>query len=84
MKIPFKVFLDTQNILSGMTTPQLHVDVADWLDSTQKDPRRILQVFRHAGKSYILCNYVAWRLMSDPNYTCIIVSAKKVWQCVIQ
>ena len=77
MQIPFKVFLDTQNILSGMTTPQLHVDVADWLDSTQKDPRRILQVFRHAGKSYILCNYVAWRLMSDPNYTCIIVSAKK-------
>ena len=77
MQVPFKVFLDTQNILSGMTTPKLHVDICDWLDQNQKQPRKIMQVFRHAGKSYILCCYVAWKLLTDPNYTCIIVSAKK-------
>ena len=77
MQIPFKVFLDTQNILSGMTTPPLHQDIADWLQYNKNHPRRILQVFRHAGKSYILCCYVAWRLLTDPDYTCIIVSAKK-------
>jgi len=77
MQVPFKLFLDTQNILSGLTTPDLHVEVCDWLDNTKNSPRRILQVFRHAGKSYILCVYVAWRLLTDPNYTCIIVSAKK-------
>lgn len=77
MSIPFKVFLDTQNILSGMSTPPLHQNVADWLENTDKQPRKILQVFRHAGKSYILCCYVAWKLLTDPNYTCIIVSAKK-------
>lgn len=77
MQIPFKVFLDTQNILSGYETPQLHQDIADWIEKTQHEPRRILQVFRHAGKSYILCCYVAWRLLCDPNYTCIIISAKQ-------
>lgn len=76
-KIPFKVFLETQNILSGLTTPKLHIEICDWLDNTSKKPRRILQSFRHGGKSYILCCYVAWRLLVDPEYTCIIVSAKK-------
>tara|TARA_X000001382_G_scaffold23319_1_gene14206 strand:+ start:5573 stop:7006 length:1434 start_codon:yes stop_codon:yes gene_type:complete len=76
-QVPFKLFLDTQNILSGMTTPKLHIEVCDWLDTNQKSPRKIMQVFRHAGKSYILCCYVAWKLLTDPNYTCIIVSAKK-------
>jgi hypothetical protein len=28
MRIPFKVFLDTQNILSGYDTPALHQDIA--------------------------------------------------------
>lgn len=77
MKVPFKVFLDTQNILSGMTTPDCHIKIADWLDRKQNEPRKILQAFRHIGKSYILCCYVAWKLLTDPNYTCIIVSAKK-------
>jgi len=77
MQIPFKVFLDTQNLLSGMTTPDCHITIADWLDNNQKQPRKILQAFRHIGKSYILCCYVSWKLLTDPNYTCIIVSAKK-------
>ena len=77
MAVPFKVFLDTQNILSGMTTPDLHIEICDWLEKTKLEPRRILQAFRHSGKSYILCSYVAWRLLVDPDYTCIIVSAKK-------
>jgi hypothetical protein len=75
--LPFKVFLDTQNLLSGMTTPHCHIEIADWLQYNQKQPRKILQAFRHIGKSYILCCYVAWKLLTDPNYTCIIVSAKK-------
>ena len=77
MQVPFKVFLDTQNILSGMTTPECHTTIADWLERNQNKPRKILQAFRHIGKSYILCCYVAWKLLTDPNYTCIIVSAKK-------
>ena len=44
MQVPFKVFLDTQNILSGMTTPKLHVDICDWLDQNQKQPRKIMQL----------------------------------------
>lgn len=77
MKIPFKVFLDTQNLLSGYDTPELHLEIADWLQRTRFEHRRIFQCFRNAGKSYILCCYIAWRLLTDPNYTCIIISAKR-------
>jgi hypothetical protein len=77
MKIPFKVFLDTQNLLSGYTTPELHLEIADWLQRTRFEHRRIFQCFRNAGKSYILCCYIAWRLLTDPSYTCIIISAKR-------
>ena len=77
MHIPFKVFLDTQNLLSGYETPKLHVEICDWLEHHKNKERKLLQVFRHAGKSYILCCYVVWRLLCDPNYTCIIISAKR-------
>lgn len=77
MKVPFKVFLDTQNLLSGYTTPELHLEIADWLQRTRFEHRRIFQCFRNAGKSYILCCYIAWRLLTDPSYTCIIISAKR-------
>lgn len=76
-KIPFKVFLDTLNIIAGYKTPQFHQEIADWVESTDDDPRRILQVFRNGGKSYIVGAYVCWKLLTDPNWTCIIISAKR-------
>ncbi len=75
--IPFREFVDVQNILDGRTTPDLHIKMCSWLEDTQNNPRRIIQVFRHAGKSHLTCLYVVWRLLMDPNFTCIIVSAKR-------
>ncbi len=75
--IPFRQFVDVQNILDGRTTPELHLQMCDWLENTQSDPRRILQVFRHAGKSHLICLYVVWRLYLNPNFSCIIISAKR-------
>ena len=63
--IPFREFVDIQNIIDGRKTPQLHIEMCDWLEHTQKNPRRILQVFRYAGKSHITCLYVVWRLLSS-------------------
>jgi len=51
-KIPFKVFLDTLNIISNQTTPPVHQEICDWLENTDDHPRRGLQMFRHGGKSF--------------------------------
>lgn len=75
--IPFREFVDCQNLLDGRTTPQIHIEMADWLEQTQSNPRRILQVFRYAGKSHLTCLYVVWRLLMNPNFTCIVISAKR-------
>ena len=76
-KIPFKVFLDTLNIISQHTTPDVHLEIADWLEQTEENPRRILQMFRNGGKSYIIGAYVCWKLYTDPNWTCLLISAKR-------
>ena len=76
-KLSFKVFLDTLNIVSNQTTPEVHQEIADWLEETDHEPRRILQAFRHVGKSYLMGAYVCWKLLNDPNWTCLLISAKR-------
>ncbi len=75
--LSFPVFLDTMNIVSQQTTPPLHIEICKWLEDTDNHPRRILQAFRHSGKSYILGAYICWRLLRDPNWTCLLISAKR-------
>ena len=77
MKISFKVFLDTLNIVSQFETPPIHLEIAEWLEATDKEPRRILQAFRHSGKSYLLGAFICWKLLIDPNWTCLLISAKR-------
>ena len=77
MTIPFRLFLDTQNIISQQSTPPFHIEVCDWLEQTNNDNRRILQMFRHGGKSYIIGAYVCWNLLCNPNWTCLLISAKR-------
>ena len=76
-KIPFKVFLDTLNIISNQTTPPVHQEICDWLENTDHLPRRGFQMFRHGGKSFIIGAYVCWKLYHDPNWSCLLISAKR-------
>tara|TARA_R100001463_G_scaffold120727_3_gene176850 strand:- start:193 stop:1662 length:1470 start_codon:yes stop_codon:yes gene_type:complete len=76
-KISFKVFLDTLNIVAGNSTPDVHIEIADWLEETDAEPRRICQAFRHLGKSYILAAFICWKLLNNPNWTCLLISAKR-------
>lgn len=57
-------------------TPKAHIDLANWLEDTQDNPRRILQGYRHIGKSFIISLYTAWRLFCDPNDSILIISAQ--------
>ena len=77
MDISFKVFLDTLNIVSSQKTPEVHQEICDWLEKTDNEQRRLCQAFRHLGKSYILGAYICWNLLRDPNWTCLLISAKR-------
>ncbi|WP_374632829.1 phage terminase large subunit [Ferrovibrio sp.] len=57
--------------------PRMHAQICAWLDTTSRveNQRRLLMAYRHAGKSYLIGLYVAWRLYLDCNYTCLVVSA---------
>ena len=76
-KLPFRVFLDTQNIISQQRTPAFHIEICDWLELTNNEQRRTFQCFRHGGKSYIIGAYVCWNLLQNPNWTCLLISAKR-------
>ncbi|WP_421876629.1 phage terminase large subunit [Pacificispira sp.] len=75
--VSFREFLEVFNVVEDLDTPQVHADIADWLETTQDDPRRTLMAFRHCGKSHLVCLYVAWRLYVDPNLTILVISAKQ-------
>ena len=77
MKISFQVFLDTLNIVSQFETPPIHLEIAKWLEETDNSSRRCLQAFRHSGKSYLLGAYICWKLLVDPNFTILLISAKR-------
>ncbi|MBX3498767.1 MAG: phage terminase large subunit [Alphaproteobacteria bacterium] len=58
-----------------LPTPEFHELICVWLEDTQTCPRRLLQAFREASKSYIVCIYIAWRLYRDPYFTAITISS---------
>lgn len=76
-KISFVAFVDSCNVLDGRgwTTPKIHRDIAEWLENTDEDQIRLLMAFRHSGKTDLIRRYVVWRLLRDPNFEVLIVSA---------
>lgn len=77
MTVSLKVFAQIYADIKGWgRLPRLHEDICDWLESTQGvKPSRLLQAYRHAGKSHLVALYVAWSLMCDPNRSFIVLSA---------
>lgn len=73
--ISFVEFVEISYNQRGWHFPNLHYNIATWLEDTVETPRRLLQAFRYAAKSELTSLYVAWRLYCNPDYTCIIVSA---------
>lgn len=59
------------------TLPQIHREFCDWAEQTIPSKHRLALAFRESAKSTIFSLYACWRLMKDPNYTCMIMSAGK-------
>lgn len=75
-QLTFEDFVDFHNVINGYQQPALHARITQWLEKTHDKKRRVLQVFRNAGKSYLVSLYVVWRLLRDPKLTIMIISAK--------
>lgn len=74
----FPAFVGMWNHLQGWGTPDLHVQIARWLDEswTRGDKRLLLMVFRDAGKSTLVGLFCAWLLARDPDLRLLVVSAE--------
>ncbi|MEG3618253.1 phage terminase large subunit [Magnetovibrio sp. PR-2] len=75
-EIDFPRFVAIYQKMIGYDTPDIHIEIARWLEATDGQDQRLLQVFRNAGKSNLVCLYVAWKLVRDPNTTILVMSAK--------
>ncbi|MGF1475216.1 MAG: phage terminase large subunit [Geminicoccaceae bacterium] len=76
--ITFRQFVWVWNRLQDFGTPELHVDIARWLEDrwSAGDERLLLMVFRDAGKSTLTGLYCAWLLLQDPNLRILVLSAE--------
>lgn len=75
--ISFKVFFAIWANQMSWEIPALHIQIIEFLeDSDNWDNKTgVLQVFRGAAKSTIVGLYIVWKLVRDPTYRFLIVSA---------
>jgi hypothetical protein len=75
----FRRFVWVYNQLQHRTTPDLHVDVARWLEQRWRagDKRLLLMVFRNAGKSTLVGLFCAWILSENPDLRILVLSAEQ-------
>jgi len=77
--VSFRQYVWLWNRLQGLTTPDLHVQIAGWLEDAWRrgDERLLLMVFRDAGKSTLVGLFCTWLLSVDPNLRILVVAAEQ-------
>lgn len=75
----FNQFVFLWNTRQGRTTPELHRQIAQWLDRQRRSDNRrlVLMVFRDAGKSTLVGLFCAWLLRENPNLRILVLSAEQ-------
>lgn len=74
----FYEFMDAWNDVLGLTTPEHHRKIMEFLVSVLTTPphRGLLQAFRHSGKSTVVGIFVACVLRLHPETRILVLSAK--------
>lgn len=74
-RVGFRVFLIAWNQKQGQKTPDLHMDIAQWLEARWEagDVRMLLMAFRSAGKSTLIGLFAAWLLYRDSNRRILVL-----------
>ncbi len=78
MKQPsFLVFLAAWNDVQRLSTPDLHFEVAAWLEERWHDGDRelLLMAFRNSGKSTLVGLFAAWLLVCNPELRIMVLAA---------
>lgn len=76
-QITLKTFLKIWNQVQNRKTPKLHEEFCDFIQDTLDDELKILQAYRHSGKSALIPVLTAWYLYCDPSESIIIISGGK-------
>lgn len=73
----FKLFTVIWNQRMSLTTPQIHLDMAQWLEWNWQrgNTRMLLMAFRSAGKSTIVGLFAAWLLYRNPDLRILVLAA---------
>ncbi len=76
--ITFRLFLTVWNQAQRMTTPQVHLNMADWLQARWEagDRRLLLMAFRSCGKSSVIGVFAAWLLYANPDLRILVLAAE--------
>ncbi len=76
-RIDFDVFVALWNNAQRFDTPQLHVEIAHWLQTQWHGNRRelLLMAFRNSGKSTLVGLFSAWLLKNDPDLRIMVLAA---------
>ena len=61
MTIPFRLFLDTQNIISQQSTPPFHIEVIDWLEQTNEIQQKEMVARSNKFFSHLVLGYTNQR-----------------------
>lgn len=73
----FLQFVALWNARQGLRTPELHREIARWLEARWRagDRELLLLVFRDAGKSTLVALFCAWLLRQDANLRILALAA---------
>lgn len=76
-QIPFPLFLSLWNRAQGLSTPDVHFKIADWLERcwVSGKTRLLLMAFRSCGKSTLVGLFAAWLLYGKPDLRILVLAA---------
>ena len=76
--VEFRLFLIAWNRAQGMSTPGVHLRMADWLQTrwVAGDRRLLLMAFRSCGKSSVIGVFAAWLLYANPDLRILVLAAE--------
>ena len=76
----FKLFIVLWNQMQQQTTPQIHINMANWLERAWKTGKKhlLLQAFRSSGKSTIAGLFCAWLLYRHSDLRILVIAADEI------
>jgi predicted phage terminase large subunit-like protein len=79
-KTNFKLFLAIWNRYQDLTTPDVHFNIASWLEDAyeRNEAHLLLQAFRSCGKSSVVGVFAAWLLYKDPSLRILVLAADEM------